>query len=999
MTTQHRIGIAGLSAAFLTFCWLAPTASAQAPLPFDAPWVGYDAGSSAFPGNPAPYERDPYAIASADFDGDGDVDVAVANYDFAAPGGTNGTSGFAILFNRGDGTFSGPTHYTFTTKGSFDIVVGDFDEDGHPDLALPNSGRITSEEGNTVVLFRNDGSGTFTMAGEFLVAERPLTLAAGDFDGDGHLDLVADSNRFDSRHIAVLFGTGTGSFAPRVLVPVVNVPSDGLAAADLDGDGDDDIAVSVLGDLYFARSNGDRTFATPGLVSEDGAQPIVGRIAIGDLNGDGNLDLVHGVYQSTGPWAEKDVAVRLGHGDGTFGAPAYYDAIDFSTTPEAVELADLDGDGDLDVATCDWSGTTGDGIGLLFNDGTGVLGGAHHVPAGQGTQDLTVADVDGDGDPDVLTSDRMSLAVTVHRNPGDGRIPVLQTRYTAHTLNIRLDAGDVDGDGDLDAFTSSEATGAPGALLRNNGDGTFAAPVLYSHSFAFNRGAARAKLRDLDGDGDLDILYNDPHTDSQDGYNFYSARNDGAGTFGPITTWFINTCGTGDVDAFDLDNDGDLDAVNLEELNCQGANFGNRIFVSLNDGKGAFQHLAPFQVTAAPRALAGGDLDHDGNVDLVTAHWGPTGRRNIVNVHLGNGDGTFQEEAVYAVGYGPMDVVVADLDSDGHLDIATANSGSDDLPTNQETMSILWGLGDGTFTPAQSYYAPFSPDLLGTTGIAAGDVDGDGDLDLMVTTVAGGVAMYYNDGARGFDFAQRLGIYWRPSDPFYADFTGDGIPDLATLVGVPPSGLPRELAILPGIGLAPVVQSVVSRKSHNGTVFDLPLTLSGTPVVEPRRGGGANGDTHQLVLTFAGPVTVGSISVTSTNGNATATQSVIGNVVTVDLANVADAQSVTVNLSNVSSAGSAGNMSVPVRFLLGDVNGNGAVNATDVSQTKSQAGVAVGKDNFRIDINTSDSINATDVSIVKSNVGNGLPERTNFRPVDSARDDTRGERPFGADRD
>ncbi len=103
-----------------------PTSSAQIPtLPFDGvPWVG----------------RDPYAVTSADFDGDGDMDVAAANYDYAAPGGTDGSSGFAVLFNEGDGVFSAPVHYTFTTKGSFDIVVGDFDEDGNPDLALPNSG-------------------------------------------------------------------------------------------------------------------------------------------------------------------------------------------------------------------------------------------------------------------------------------------------------------------------------------------------------------------------------------------------------------------------------------------------------------------------------------------------------------------------------------------------------------------------------------------------------------------------------------------------------------------------------------------------------------------------------------------------------------------------------------------------------------------------------------------------------------------------------------------
>ena len=234
------------------------TAHAQ-PVPFDVAWVGYNVGTSAYPGNPEPYERDPYGIASADFDGDGDMDVVVANYDYAAPGGTDGSSGFALLFNAGDGTYGEAVHYTFTDKGSFDVVVGDFDEDGHPDLALPNSGRITGEHGNTVVVFLNDGTGAFTQAGEFLVTERPRTLAVGDFDGDGHLDLVADSYRFSSEHVAVLFGTGTGSFGPRVLVPVGDL-TQGVSAADLDGDGSDDIMTSVFGDLCRRDERRERRF-------------------------------------------------------------------------------------------------------------------------------------------------------------------------------------------------------------------------------------------------------------------------------------------------------------------------------------------------------------------------------------------------------------------------------------------------------------------------------------------------------------------------------------------------------------------------------------------------------------------------------------------------------------------------------------------------------------------------------------------------------------------
>ena len=782
------------------------TAHAQS-VPFDVPWVGYNVGTSAYLGNPEPYERDPYAIASADFDGDGDVDVVVANYDYAAPGGTDGSSGFALLFNAGDGTYGEAVHYTFTDKGSFDVVVGDFDEDGHPDLALPNAGQITGEHGNTVVVFLNDGTGAFAQAGEFLVTERPRTLAVGDFDGDGHLDLVADSYRFSSEHLAVLFGTGTGSFGPRVLVPVGDF-TQGVSAADLDGDGSDDIMTSVFGDLFVAMSDGSGGFLAPVMVADGGgALPIVGHIAAADLNNDGVLDLVHGVYQSSatgGEHVEQEVVVRLGLGGGAFGPPSYYSIGDYVTAPEAVVPADLNGDGWIDVVTCDWSGRTGDGIMILLNDGTGGLLPAQRVPAGQGTQDIAVADVDGNGTLDVLSADRMSLAVTVHKNSGDGWLPVLQTRYPASSDDLQLVLADVDHDGDLDAFTSGEAFGSSGALLKNRGDGTFAAPVFYTHSDDYGRGVSRAKLRDLDGDGFVDLLYNDPHTDFQNGYNYYSALNDGTGAFGPIVEWPVGSCGMGDVDAVDLDNDGDLDVVNLEELNCAGADFGNRIIISIGHGDGTFGPPVPITVAQFPTTLGHGDFDEDGNVDLVTAHWGAYGSSRIVQLHLGNGDGTLQEEQTYEVGQGPRYLVVADLNGDGHLDVATANSGSDDLRTKQETMTVLLGTGDGAFFSRVDHYAPYSPDLLGATGIEAGDVDADGDLDLMMTTVANGAAMYENDGAGAFAFTRRIGLYSGPWSPVFADVNGDAVPDLAVLTSVLPSGIGRDLAILPAHADAPV---------------------------------------------------------------------------------------------------------------------------------------------------------------------------------------------------
>lgn len=274
--------------------------------------------------------------------------------------------------------------------------------------------------------------------------------------------------------------------------------------------------------------------------------------------------------------------------------------------------------------------------------------------------------------------------------------------------------------------------------------------------------------------------------------------NDGAGNFGPITQWVISTCGNGDVDAFDLDGDGDLDVVNCEELACGGGGAtANRLFISRNNGDGTFAPHYTVQISTGRHALMGSDLNYDGNVDLVTTHWMPYGARDFINVHLGSGDGTFQEEVVYEVGQGPRWITQDDFNGDGHTDLATGNSGSGN--EGRETMTVLFGTGTGTFTGRSDYYMPFSPDLIGATGLASGDIDQDGDADIMAVTVANGMAVYENDGTGGFTFRIRYGLSWDPWSLVHADFDGDDIKDIGTLTSdVYGLALSAAFAILPG---------------------------------------------------------------------------------------------------------------------------------------------------------------------------------------------------------
>jgi hypothetical protein len=758
---------------------LAATCSglARAELPFDAPWCGFNVGTSAYPGNPEAFERDPTALTTADFDGDGRLDVAVANFEYAAPGGgTNGMSGFAVIFGRPDGRFSEAMHVTVSfNQGCWDIAAADFDNDGDPDIAVSVS--TYSWSGTLVRVYLNDGAGAFPTFRTRTVPDGPIGIAAVDFDTDGNVDLAVASYRtFEPNGmVSILRGDGTGALLAPTSYLVGSRPWK-LDAGDLDGDGDLDLAVAhELHEVTVLYNAGDATFADidsyGGFFPNQGGQ-FYGCITLADADRDDDIDIFYSNTRS-GPVLGSMYIVHLRNDDGVFTRAA-----DIPATG-ATDLISGDVNGDLwpDLIAVEHSGRDEDGPRIIMNDGSGGFLPMTMLPAGQATFAVTLADVDGDEDADLLTADRFSMAVTVHENPGDGHFPTL-THFETAGLSTRLDAGDVDGDGDLDVMVSSESFGTVGALLFNEGGGTFGSPQVYTHSETYGRGVARAKLRDLDGDEDLDLLYNGAHTDFHDGYNFYTAMNDGAGSFGPITQWFIGTCGNGDVDAFDIDEDGDLDVINCEELACAGGSGANRLFISLNAGDGTFAPAYTIQISTGPHALLGGDFDENGHVDLVTTHWMPYGLRDFINVHLGNGDGTFQEERVYQTGQGPRWVVQDDFDGDGHADLATGNSGSDN--EGRETLTVLFGTGT-TFTNRTDYYMPFSPDLIAATGLASGDVDRDGDVDLMATTTANGVAFYENDGTGSFTFTIRYGLSWDPWSVFYADFDGDDVEDLAFL--------------------------------------------------------------------------------------------------------------------------------------------------------------------------------------------------------------------------
>ncbi len=231
-----------------------------------------------------------------------------------------------------------------------------------------------------------------------------------------------------------------------------------------------------------------------------------------------------------------------------------------------------------------------------------------------------------------------------------------------------------------------------------------------------------------------------------------------------------------------------------------------RIFISKNNGGGSFATPLVKVVNPFPGPIAGGDFNKDGNIDLVT------GQSLSIDLHLGTGTGDFQPPLSFATEQSPYDLIAVDLNGDGNLDIAACTE------YTVEGMSVLLGNGDGTFRPTQNYQGAYSPDLRNESGITSGDVDGDGDIDLLVGGAASNdISVYLNKGNGTFTFKNRYGVYYSASSPIYADFTGDGRKDIAAVVALPPGGFQSALAIMKGRVLNAQTVTAANKSVHKTT--------------------------------------------------------------------------------------------------------------------------------------------------------------------------------------
>jgi PKD repeat protein/phosphodiesterase/alkaline phosphatase D-like protein len=597
-------------------------------------------------------------------------------------------------------------------------------------------------------------------------SDATYSVASSDLDGDGDIDLLVGNNNAQN---VVQLSDGSGNFVAGGNFGTGSDATRSIAVGDVDGDGDVDVVVANFSQqnvVYVNDGSGNLNAGTSNFGSGTDASQVV---ALGDLDADGDLDII------VGDWSIQD-EILLNNGSGVFSAGSNGYVSGFTSS---IAIGDIDSDGDLDILVSDASAN---GIEIAENDGTGSIGGGSGFSGGSSdiAQSLDLGDVDGDGDLDIAAGFRNSQQNQIWLNAGLGQFPFSSVLNfgtgSDNTYAVKL--GDLDGDGDLDVVSSN--SGQQSYVYLNTGGGTIS-------GIGRNLGAATGSvttmsLADLDGDGDLDIAVGNNGQQNVVYLNQLSSptplvpteNNPGASKSTNLSATFSENISVGTSSTFVAH--GSMSGKRAGAYGGGGtqtpsfdpsADFhpGEEVEVVLTSGLQTTSGLsaepyvwkftvaggvaaadfangsASFGSSDATQSLAAGDVDADGDLDIAVGN--TSNQQNVIYVNDGSGD--FSTSTNFGTGTeSSWSVGFADVDGDGDLDVGVGNNTGGSGPQNV----VYLNDGSGNFSGGSKNFGTGTDP---TRVVTFGDVDGDGDLDVAVgNTSAAQSVVYKNDGSGNF---------------------------------------------------------------------------------------------------------------------------------------------------------------------------------------------------------------------------------------------------------
>lgn len=681
-------------------------------------------------------KRFPFAMVAADLDHDGDLDLITTHHLNRYRGIEDGLVG--IHLNAGDGTeyASRYIEHEFVHEPG-QIVVHDFDSDGHPDLIIPDrlggylntfhgdgsgsfdigsvrlaiafSGYIaaddldldgdldlvatTSQSVDQTVVLLNDGHGAFETAVAYDTANNPFSLDVGDANGDGYPDVAVAL--YTSGDYALLINAGDGTMQEAVIKPIGDYPRD-LRFCDTDLDGDLDLLITTLGDdeMRVLRNNGNGEFD---VASRYGAGVEPYSIDLGDLDGDGFADVV--AFDQANSFIDDYAAILLSDRAGGFKSDTRFGEL---TSRDIALAINVNNDGILDLGMIDHVAQQ---IQLFEGRGDGGFDLAAIVPIGFETRDPHAVDLTASGRDDLVILNEDLGMVSVILNPATPA----RVQYSIEGLATRatqIKFGDLDGDGDTDAIMSLEDETQLGVFL-NDGGGQ----LKLERSVDTQGHEGDVVLLDNNADGDLDIVIC--------GYSLFVFKNDGSASFN-YHNRFSYDRGYSDSGVMDYDRDGREDIVLV---------YGNAGRVGIVRGKADGAMWAPLYIDLMTQArfLEVCDLDLDGDDDLalLSDYYGR------VSAMYNTGPFSLEESGVWMTGDNAVTLIVGDATGDGKPDFITHNTGSGDFSLIESMLGLPQCLPDFTHDGMLDYFDVNAFLELYFSASPEADLDQDGTLSFL----------------------------------------------------------------------------------------------------------------------------------------------------------------------------------------------------------------------------------------------------------------------------